>query len=195
MKAILCLLAMASPAMAGPDFVTAERRPGQLAASGGVREIAPMDDVLFGVDSEALSDAASVQLRAAAAWWAKHPRMRLVLEGYTDASGPRFYNEELATRRAANARRRLIGLGVPSDRIVVVVYGENGARSQDDPLARRVVIYATDRSAEAIASASLDGQRSNGARAQGAIWVERNVLFKEARATEPRAQRTIIGSR
>jgi outer membrane protein OmpA-like peptidoglycan-associated protein len=178
--ATILLAAVAAPAAAGPDFVTPSPRPRALAASAGVREIGPQDDILFGTDSAALTPASQQQLASVAAWMKTHPNHRLVLEGYTDSSGFRVYNEDLATRRAAMARNHLISLGVPSQRIVLVVYGEVGARGAVDPLSRRVVLYATDRSPSEIATASLDRKR-----ALSAVWVDREALISERRATRP----------
>jgi outer membrane protein OmpA-like peptidoglycan-associated protein len=180
------LVVAAAPAMAGPDFVTPNPRPRALAASSGVREVAPMDDILFDFDADALSPVALRQLGSAAAWLKRHPGFRLVLEGYTDGSGYQFYNEDLATRRAAMARKLLIELGVPSARIVIVVYGEAAARAQLDALERRVVLYATDRTPKEIATASIAKKH-----ALSAVWVERDTLFSERRAVQP----VLVGAR
>ena len=188
--ASLVLAAFAAPAAAGPDFVTPNRKARELAASSGVREIAPLDDILFDVDADALSSAARQQLASAAAWMKRHPRYRLVLEGYTDGLGLRVYNEDLATRRAAAARRHLMGLGVPSDRLVIVVYGEAVARGQRDPLSRRVVMYASDRSPAEIAAASIDRKR-----ALSAVWIEQDALYSQRRALERAPERVIVGTR
>jgi outer membrane protein OmpA-like peptidoglycan-associated protein len=180
------LVVAAAPAMAGPDFVTPNPRPRALAASSGVREVAPMDDILFDFDSDALSAVAWQQLGSAATWLKHHPDFHLVLEGYTDGSGYRFYNEDLATRRAAAARRHLIGLGVPSARIVIVVYGEAASRAQQDALERRVVLYATDQTPKEIATASIARKH-----ALSAVWVERDTLFSQRRAVQP----VLVGTR
>jgi outer membrane protein OmpA-like peptidoglycan-associated protein len=178
--ATIVLAALAAPAVAGPDFVTPNHKPRELAASGGAREVAPSDDILFDVDSHALSSTALQQLASTAAWMKRHPRYRLVLEGYTDGSGLPFYNEDLATRRAALTRNHLIALGVPTDRIVMVVYGEAAARAQLDPLSRRVVLYATQLSPQQIAAASIDRKR-----ALSTVWVERDALFTQQRSPRP----------
>lgn len=179
--ATIVLAALAAPAMAGPDFVTPNHKPRELAASGGAREVAPSDDILFDTDSYALTSTAQQQLASTAAWMKRHPRYRLVLEGYTDGSGPSYYNEDLATRRAALTRNHLIALGVPTDRIVMVVYGEAAARAQIDPLARRVVLYATRLTPQQVAGASIDRKR-----ALSTVWVERDALFTLERAPQPR---------
>jgi outer membrane protein OmpA-like peptidoglycan-associated protein len=184
--ATLVLVATAAPATAGPDFVTPNRPPRALAASSGDREVAPLDDILFDTDSAALSPLAQEQLDSAAAWLASHPKYRLVIEGYTDGSGPRFYNEDLATSRAAAARARLIALGLPPYRLIVVVYGETAAHGERDALARRVVFYATDRGPREIALASLEKKR-----ALSAVWVRQGTLFSERRLP----QRVLVGAR
>ncbi len=182
MKTLIAILvlAVAAPAAAGPDFVTPTPRPRPLAASTGVGQLAPQDDVLFDVDSHMLSDAARQRLATVAAWLKRNPQFRLVLEGYTDASGSRAHNEDLATRRAAAARAHLIGLGVPSDRTVLVVYGEAAARDERDSLSRRVVLYATELPPHAIATASIDRKR-----ALGAVWVEQGALISLERGLQP----------
>jgi outer membrane protein OmpA-like peptidoglycan-associated protein len=187
MKTLLAtlVLAAATPAAAGPDFVTPTPPPRALAASDGATQITPMDDILFASDADALSPLAQQQLASAAAWLKQHPRYRLVLEGHTDAAGQPYYNEDLATRRAAHARAHLIALGVPSDRIIVVVYGEVAARATRDPLARRVVLYATHLPPRAIAAASLDRKR-----ALSAVWVEQDALYRQERTP-----RTLVGTR
>jgi outer membrane protein OmpA-like peptidoglycan-associated protein len=174
------------PAAAGPDFGTPTPRPHPLAASSGTREITPLDDILFEIDSNALSEEGRLQLASAAVWLQRHPRYRLVLEGYTDASGPRAYNEDLATSRAAAARAHLVWLGIPASRLQIIVYGEAAARAQIDSSARRVIFYATDRPARAVAIASIRHKR-----ALSSVWVERNELVSQSRLPE----RTIIGSR
>ena len=141
--ASLVLVAAVASAVAGPDFLTPDPRPRPLAASDSARQIAPFDDLIFEYDSDALTSAALRQLDTAVAWMKRHPRYRLVLEGYTDSSGRAAYNEDLATRRAATVRDHLVALGVPSDRLLLVIYGEAAAHRRVHPLDRRVVLYAT----------------------------------------------------
>jgi outer membrane protein OmpA-like peptidoglycan-associated protein len=184
--ATLLLAAAVAPAAAGPDFVSSSPAPRPLAASSGTREVAPADDILFDLDSHTLSQQAQERLTTAAAWVKRHPGYRLVLEGYTDGSGSRVYNEDLATSRAAAARNYLRVRGVPADRIVIVVFGESAASAPVDSLSRRVVFYATDRDPREVALASMQHKR-----ALSAVWVDRDVLFNEHR----RPERTLVGSR
>lgn len=188
--ASLVLAVTAGPALAGPDFVTPNPRPRDLASSESAREIAPFDDIVFDHDSHALSPLAQQQLAAAASWMKRHPRFRLVLEGYTDSSGYAVYNEDLATRRAAITRNHLIALGVPRDRLLLVIYGEAAAHPRIEPLDRRVILYATDRPAREVAETSVDRKG-----ALSAVWTVKGTLYTEAR-TGRRAERTqVVGRR
>jgi hypothetical protein len=193
MKTLLASLALAiaaGPAVAGPDFVTPNPRPRALAPSDSTREIAPFDDIAFDYDSHALTPLAQQQLASAASWMKRHPRFRLVIEGYTDSSGSAVYNEDLATRRAAIARNHLIALGVPGDRLLLVIYGEAAAHPRVEPIDRRVILYATDRPAREIAERSVDRKG-----ALGAVWTVKGTLYTEAR-TGRRAERTeVVGRR
>lgn len=157
---VLASLFLASPAVAGPDFVTPNQAPRPHAASDGRGELGPFDDVVFDHDSHALLPAALDQLAAAAAWQRNHPEYRLVLEGYADSSGTARHNADLAERRATLARNHLMALGVPRDQLVVVVYGEAVSRRAVNPLDRRVVLYATRLDPlEVVATAKVVGER------------------------------------
>ena len=50
--------------------------------------------------------------------------IKIVISGYTDNRGTEEYNLALGERRAAAARRYLENLGVPSDQMTIVSYGE-----------------------------------------------------------------------
>lgn len=181
--ASLLIAAAASPALAGPDFVSKTPRPQEHAASNGTAQIDPVDDVVFTHNSEALIPSAISQIDRAAQWLKANPRHRIVLEGYASSLGAQVYNEDLATRRADLVRNHLIGQGISSDRIVLVIYGETGARPGGFPLDRRVVMWATEQPVAAIIDASE--QRRN---ALSAIWTERGRLFVDrpaARAKRP----------
>lgn len=182
--------AWADRAPAGPDFVAArpERHiPAALAASDGTKPIAPLDVVAFKLDSAWLLNGAISQVDTAAKWLLHHPGYRIVLEGHTDMIGSDAYNEDLATRRAQIVRNHLMGWGVPSDRIVIVVYGASDAMDPENPSDRRVVMFASDRPVHEIVAGSLDHER-----AQTAVWTDRNTLFQEHKTpgVEPRRDTT-----
>jgi outer membrane protein OmpA-like peptidoglycan-associated protein len=182
--ASLMVAALAAPAAAGPDFSSRSPRAQPLAASPASSEIGPLDDVVFATNETLLSEASHAQIETAARWLKAHPSQRIVLEGYADGVGMAYYNEDLATRRAFNVRQHLIGQGVAADRIIMVVYGEEGAIGGDNVLDRRVVMYTTKLTPKQIARASFE--RKN---ALTAAWVQGRALMTETRP------RTVIGTR
>ncbi|HEY7654746.1 MAG TPA: OmpA family protein [Methylomirabilota bacterium] len=70
-------------------------------------------------------------LDATAAWLKANPSQLVILEGYTDAAGPRAANLALAQRRAKWVMDYLVGKGVPASRITVVSRGETGTLCAD----------------------------------------------------------------
>lgn len=172
-------------ASADPDFVGTHARgvPSNLAVSDAKTPIDPGDDVAFEFGSAVLLPAAYDTIDRAAAWIVHHPDHRLVIEGHTDLVGTHEYNADLATRRAEAVRQYLIHKkGLPSDRMVLVIYGE---ASPDD---RRAVIYASTRPVREIVAASLDFGH-----AEVAVWTNNGTLLREARS--PNQKREVIATR
>ena len=182
--ASLMIAAIAGPAVAGPDFTTRSPRARSLAASPASSEIGPLDDIVFATGSTQLTEGAFDQIASAARWLARHRDHKVVLEGYADGVGLAAFNEDLATRRAFIVRQQLIAAGIPADRIVLVIYGEQGALGGDNPLDRRVVLYASKLPAKVIARASIDHKN-----ALSAAWTQGKAMLTETRP------RTVIGTR
>jgi OOP family OmpA-OmpF porin len=179
------VIASADPAPRAPDFVGARPARGvdsTLVASSGTAPIDPFDDVAFQFGSSALLPATTDQLDEAMTWLRAHPRLRLVIEGHTDKVGTSEYNRDLAMRRAETVRHYLLGKGLPSDRMLLVIYGE---ASPDD---RRAVLYATDRPVGEIVAASIDFGK-----AEVAVWTNKGTLLREQRT--PNAPREVIATR
>lgn len=175
--AVVALLA-APAALAGPDFVTADRSQ-PLAASDARSVQQPLDDILFEHDSAALFPVAQAQIASAARWLEVHPAHRIVIAGHADSSGPADYNEDLATRRSEIVRNHLIASGVASDRILLAVYGENRARLQPRSFDRRVVMYASAEPIARIISAELDRD------AIATVWTRGATRLRESRGITP----------
>jgi hypothetical protein len=139
----LTTLAVA-PAVAGPDFTGPAAKAKPLAASAeATKMILPEDDVVFANDSSALLDSGVQQIQTVARYLKRHPDLRIVLEGHANSLGSAAHNEDLATKRADMVRMHLMGNGISSDRIIVVVYGESQADPVPSPIDRRVVMFAT----------------------------------------------------
>jgi len=182
LASLLVVGATALPAMAGADF-SSDTPNEKLAASEATKKVLPTDDVVFKHGSAALSDSASQQV-ATAARWMKHNKGMIVLEGHANVLGSARFNDDLSMHRAEMVRDHLMAYGVPSDRIMVVVYGESGAEAKASPLDRRVVMYVTKKSPKAIVRARLD--RGD---ALSAAWTRKGVLFTETHGSSMVATR------
>jgi len=82
------------------------------------------DDIYFDFDKYDIKPEAKPVLKDIAAWLLKNPAARLSIEGHCDERGTNEYNLALGDRRAKSARDFLIALGVASNRIEIVSYGE-----------------------------------------------------------------------
>jgi hypothetical protein len=132
--------------------------------------------VPFQFDKADLTDAGYDEVRTAALWLRRHPSHKLVLEGHTDALGVDPYNEDLATRRMNVVRQNLLGLGIASDRIVMITFGEQEAMTVENPLFpadRKVVMYATELSPQAVIAMVRETRP-----ALVATWTERGALMR-----------------
>jgi outer membrane protein OmpA-like peptidoglycan-associated protein len=70
-------------------------------------------------------------LDTTAAWLRANPSQLVIVEGYTDAAGPRAANLALAQRRARWVMDYLVTKGVPAERITAVARGESGLLCSD----------------------------------------------------------------
>ena len=87
--------------------------------------MAGLKTVHFDFDSSSLRPDARDILRANADMINKTPRSVLVqIEGHCDERGTQEYNFALGERRALAVRKYLVNLGVSSDRLVTISYGE-----------------------------------------------------------------------
>lgn len=102
-------------------------------------------DLLFETDSAELTESAKSDLWRLAQWGRCNPHAAIILEGHADPRGTQNYNLKLSAERAAKVRAKLLSMGVPSDRIVMTVYGENGPRKPSFRQDRRVTARAVTR--------------------------------------------------
>jgi peptidoglycan-associated lipoprotein len=82
------------------------------------------DTVFFDFDSHAVRSDAQATLQKQAAWLAKYPSVRLVIEGHCDERGTREYNLALGDRRAYAVKEFLVSLGVDGARLSTKSYGK-----------------------------------------------------------------------
>lgn len=100
-------------------------------------------DMFFATDSAQLSAEANSDLQELADWVKCDPQHAIILEGHADPRGTKEHNLALSGERAAAVRERLVQLGVPSERVVIAVFGENGPRQPTFSKDRRVTARAT----------------------------------------------------
>ena len=84
----------------------------------------PLQDVFFGYDSFELSEEARQTLQANADWLQNNAEAKVEVEGHCDDRGTAEYNLALGAKRARAAQDYLITLGVPTERLSVISYGE-----------------------------------------------------------------------
>jgi peptidoglycan-associated lipoprotein len=81
-------------------------------------------DAFFAFDAFTLDADAQDALTMSASWLRANPQYGLRIEGHTDERGTEQYNLALGERRAHTAREYLVRLGIDSNRISTVSYGE-----------------------------------------------------------------------
>jgi len=130
-----------TPASTAPESKLEEQRTAQLLASRGedipIREAPSVEFVdPAAVDKDILKpvyfdyDKASIRpeyqpvLEKISKWLIKNSQRQLLIEGHCDERGTDEYNLALGERRALAVRRYLIALGISSDRLHTISYGE-----------------------------------------------------------------------
>ena len=88
-------------------------------------EFVPTFRGLFEVDSAKLTHDAFGKLDLVVDYLKKHPNTAVIIEGHTDSTGSRAYNQRLSERRANAVRDYLISQGISPDRITAIGYGED----------------------------------------------------------------------
>lgn len=83
-----------------------------------------LQKIYFNFDAATLSEEARASLSRNAELLAKNPSLKVTIEGNCDERGSDEYNLALGERRAIAARDYLVNLGVQSDRISIISYGE-----------------------------------------------------------------------
>jgi peptidoglycan-associated lipoprotein len=111
------------PAATGSEFSDAGATAEEPIAAVVVVEWANPGMVHFNYDSSDIRADATPVLEAAAEQL-NASGLTVVIAGYCDDRGTEEYNLALGDRRAAAVRRYLANLGVPSEQMLVVSYGE-----------------------------------------------------------------------
>ncbi|TKB74523.1 MAG: hypothetical protein E8D46_05670 [Nitrospira sp.] len=85
---------------------------------------AGLQDVFFGYNEWALSNAGMEALNVDAQWLKDHPGAVMKVEGHCDERGTADYNIVLGDKRAKTARSYLIESGVSPKQVAIVSYGK-----------------------------------------------------------------------
>jgi peptidoglycan-associated lipoprotein len=81
-------------------------------------------DAYFDYDKADIRADARDALSQTAQFFRSNPQMKVVIEGHCDERGSTEYNLALGDRRAAAAKKFLVSLGIPADRLETVSYGK-----------------------------------------------------------------------
>lgn len=80
--------------------------------------------VYFDFDKFFIRDDMKPVLEKDAEWLKKNPAIKIKIEGHCDERGSDEYNLALGDRRANSAKKYLANLGIDSNRISIISYGE-----------------------------------------------------------------------
>lgn len=81
-------------------------------------------DIYFDFDKYDIKDESKPVLKELSNILLKNKGIKVIIEGHCDERGTNEYNLGLGERRANAAKEYLISLGIPSNRIEVISYGE-----------------------------------------------------------------------
>ena len=101
--------------------LVAKKEPG---IEGEVLETKLLKDIHFDFDKYDIRPGDSNILKENAALLKKHPNVKIQIEGHCDERGTVEYNLALGERRANNAKRYLISLGISAEHISTISYGK-----------------------------------------------------------------------
>ena len=111
---------VAAPADTANSKVTADEQPVNLETK---TEKSPLRDINFDFDSFVIRADAREILQVNADYLSKHRVSSVVVEGHCDERGTAEYNMALGERRAQEARKYLVNLGIRESMIKTVSYG------------------------------------------------------------------------
>lgn len=94
---------------------------------GEVFETRLLKDIHFDFDKFDVRREDETILKENAAWLKKNPKAKIQIEGHCDERGTSDYNLALGERRANHVKQYLVSLGIASDRLSTISYGEERA--------------------------------------------------------------------
>lgn len=108
-----------------------------------------LSSVLFDVGKATLKPGSESMLRELTNFMSQYPERNVLIEGFTDNSGSRAFNDDLSLNRAMTVRNALTSRGISMNRIQVRGYGEqypvaSNATAYGRQQNRRVEIIISD---------------------------------------------------
>lgn len=110
-------------AKAAKDAADKAKRDAAAKAAAILKEL-QIPDVNFDFDKYNLKPEAQAILKAGAPAYLKYREYKLVVEGHADERGTVEYNLALGDKRAAEAAKYLVDLGIEKERIKTISYGK-----------------------------------------------------------------------
>src|SRR5260370_3728564 len=109
--------------------------PAPVAAAPSMEELFAREvkDAYFEFDKSDIRPDARSALTETGGFLKSYPQVKVMIEGHCDERGSTEYNLALGDRRAQAARDFLVSLGVASDRMQTVSYGNERPPRQDPP--------------------------------------------------------------
>jgi len=83
-----------------------------------------IQDIHFDYDRYDIKDDAKPVLKEVSTILSRNKNIKVIIEGHCDERGTNEYNLGLGDRRANSAKEYLISLGIPSNKIETISYGE-----------------------------------------------------------------------
>jgi len=101
--------------------LVAKKEPG---IEGTVFESSLLKDIRFDFDRYDIRPQDTEILKENAALLKRYPNVKIQIEGHCDERGTTEYNIALGERRANSTQKYLLAIGIPSDRLSTISYGE-----------------------------------------------------------------------
>jgi len=106
------------------EVVVAPKPPEVKVEAPKLVEEVVLEDIFFALDKYSLTDEAKATLERNAAKIKNNPDLKVRIEGTCDERATNKYNMALGEKRANNAKKYLIDLGVKEEQLSTVSYGE-----------------------------------------------------------------------
>lgn len=108
-----------------------------------------LGDVLFDLNESDLKPGGIQVVEELARFMKDYPERTVLIEGYTDSTGSKAYNQQLSEARARSVKQALVARGISASRIMIKGYGEQYPVASNETgagrqLNRRVEIVISD---------------------------------------------------